>query len=282
MSMVLRQKPFSEPDRSTDTVAEEYDRLCSAMDGFAWYRDQRILELISNSVPATCRRGLDIGCGTGIVLHYLAKKHPDVQWTGIDKAPEMVTRTKSKCASLLNVKASRINWSKLHDNFQIGSFDFILIKNVVHLIDDPVEHLSTLSNILSSTGRILLVETVSPNSESKKFVSGLSMVLGKMDLKRHIFTARDFLQIVRAANLEILKVQYEDQFIEIKKWLDAKARSRQISDHALAYLSSKMNSDLLRRFMKFEPPGDDFPGRMLRRQILIQCLPRRNDKTVSK
>lgn len=281
MNSVARQNQSKTFQVTVDAVADEYDRLCSAMDSFPWYRDRRTLQLINNSVPATCRRGLDIGCGTGIVIKYLAEKRSDIQWTGIDRAPEMIAATRAKCEGIGNVIAQEMDWIQLTDQFKLGTFDFILVKNVLHLVNNVIGNLSILPRILTPTGRILLVETVSPNNESKKFVYELSRMLEIIGLKKHIFTSRELVRFVRGASLEIQKILYENQFIEVKKWLDAKSRSSQMSDDALAYLQKEMRSEQLRNSMKFESPSHDFPGRMLRRQMLIQCVPHRDAEAVS-
>jgi len=193
----------------------------------------------------------------------------------------MIATSRAKCEGLGNVSVLEMDWAHLTDQIKPGTFDFVLVKNVMHLVGDVVTNLSILPTILSLTGRILLIETVSPNNDSKKFIYELSRMLELMGLKKHIFTSRELVGLVRHASLEIQKVQYENQFIELKKWLDAKSRSSQISGQVLAYLQNEMSSDQLRKSMKFEPPSHSFPGRMLRRQMLIQCVPDRDAEAIS-
>jgi ubiquinone/menaquinone biosynthesis C-methylase UbiE len=267
---------------SPDELTGEYDRLCSVMDHFPWYQDQELLELINNCVPATCKRGLDIGCGTGIALRYLAEKQNVVRWIGIDVASEMVAKAKLKCERLRNIAIQEMDWKDLRREFEPNGFDFILLKNVLHLITDIAAHLAMLPTLLSATGRIMLVETISPNAESKRFVGGLALVLDKLGIKKHIFTARDLARTIRQAGLDVQKVQYHEQFIEITRWVDAKAHSEKIGLEALTYLQGAMRSDSLRTSMKYEPPVGSFSGKMLRRQILIQCVPKFDGEAAKK
>src|SRR5580704_12248017 len=211
--MTLHYSSLEEHDFIHDEIVGEYDRLSVAMDGFAWYQDREILELINNSVPATCKRGLDIGCGTGIVVSYLAEKRSDVHWVGIDKAPEMIARAKSKCSQFKNVTLSELDWRHLRRSLAPTGFDFVLLKNVLHLMADVRQQLSILPGLLSPAGRILVVETVSPTVEARRFVRRLADVLEKIGVKKHIFTAREVVQSVKRATFDIQKVQYHDQFI---------------------------------------------------------------------
>ena len=255
-----------------DEVVGEYDRLGVAMDDFSWYRDHEILELINNSVPATCKSGLDIGCGTGIVLGYLAEKNDEVHWLGIDKAPEMIARASAKCGRFRNVSLQRLEWGLLKREAAPKGFDFILLKNVLHLVADVSQQLSILPGLLSPSGRILVVETVSPNADSKRFISKLVRILEIIGVKKHVFAANEVIKSVKRAGLDIQRVQYHDQYIEIEKWINAKARSANVGNNAMSYIKQEMLSGNLPTSMKYQPPSGSFPGKMLRRQILIQCV----------
>jgi SAM-dependent methyltransferase len=248
------------------------------LDDFTWYQDQTLLELITNAVPATCKRALDIGCGTGNVLRYLGDRRKDVRWIGIDLAPEMVAKARLKCEGLGNVLVEEMDWKELRRTFEPSGFDVILLKNVLHLTADTTEHLAMLPSLLSATGRILVVETVSPNGESKQFISSLAVVLKKVGIKKHVFTARDLVRSIRKAGLDLSKLQFHDQFIEVMKWIEAKALSREVATEALKYFQSEMRSDTLRTSMKYDPPSSSYPGKMLRRQMVIQCIPKFDSK----
>lgn len=252
------------------TVVDEYDRLCSFMDNFAWYHDPQLLQLIKNSVTADCKRGLDLGCGTGIALRYLASKRTDIGWVGVDKSPEMVARSRAKCSGLNNASAFQEDWLDF-GAVEVHDFDFILLKNLLHLITDVVGHLEILPNLLKPAGRVLVVETISPSHEAKRFVLGLTSLLRKRDVKKHVFTSREIVGRIRASHLQIQKIQYRDQFIEISTWIKAKAATEQIARRAMSFIEDEMRSESLREAMKYQPPHQSFPGKMLRRQILIEC-----------
>lgn len=258
---------------SADTSAE-YDRLSRHMENFSWYKDGGILELINNKVPATSRRGLDIGCGTGIVLQYLAEKNRDVEWVGIDESVEMVVASKKKSHSKENVTVFHRQWLSIDEIGKTGKFDFVLIKNVLHLVNDVPYHLSLLSPYLTSTGRILIVETVSPDKEAKRFVFNLACILDIVGIKKHFFSSRELLRSVRTSDFEVQSFRYYDQFIDVADWIDAKARTVELATNASNYIEEMMQNTKLRLSMKYSEPGGTASGRMLRRQMLIQCVPR--------
>lgn len=53
---------------------------------------KKLAELIPNS----CKKLLDLGCGTGLELHEIFKKIPDLEVTGIDLTRAMLDKLKSK------------------------------------------------------------------------------------------------------------------------------------------------------------------------------------------
>ena len=52
------------------------------------------LDVFCNGLPASAKV-LDIACGPGNIAKYLLNKHPDMQLTGIDLAPDMLVIAKS-------------------------------------------------------------------------------------------------------------------------------------------------------------------------------------------
>jgi len=47
---------------------------------------------LAERFPAHCRRVLDLGCGTGLVLDFLLEKYPALQVTGVDLNADMLAR----------------------------------------------------------------------------------------------------------------------------------------------------------------------------------------------
>ena len=50
---------------------------------------------LTKLIPNGCKKLLDLGCGTGLELHEIFKKIPDLEVTGIDLTKEMLDKLKS-------------------------------------------------------------------------------------------------------------------------------------------------------------------------------------------
>ena len=51
---------------------------------------------LAELIPSSCKKLLDLGCGTGLELHEIFKKIPDLEVTGIDLTRAMLDKLKSK------------------------------------------------------------------------------------------------------------------------------------------------------------------------------------------
>ena len=106
--MVKELAPESMEDFFAARVDIYDDHMLTEMELSRFYND------IPNWIESSRRdlRLLDLGCGTGLELEGLFKKYPDMQATGIDLSPEMLTRLEEKypdkaldlvCASYFDV-----------------------------------------------------------------------------------------------------------------------------------------------------------------------------------
>ncbi len=58
-----------------------------------WEKSYR---LVAESVPDECHKILDLGCGTGLELDYIWRKHPDVEVAGVDLCRDMLDKLLEK------------------------------------------------------------------------------------------------------------------------------------------------------------------------------------------
>lgn len=101
-------------------------------------------------------RALDIGCGTGTNVVYLAAK--DFDATGIDLAPQAIEMAKARAAAArLPCKFAAVDIFNLPDLG--GPFDFIFDRGCFHIlrqIDEP-RAVVVYEQLLSPTGKLLLL-----------------------------------------------------------------------------------------------------------------------------
>lgn len=105
------------------------------------YYDQPPQEL-SSMIPPTVKTVLSVGCGWGATEAWLAERGFAVTALPID--PVIPTRARAAGVEILpsDIEAARR---------EIGDrrFDCLLLLNVLHLVEDPVDFLSSLRNLLS-------------------------------------------------------------------------------------------------------------------------------------
>ena len=99
---------------------------------------------------------LELGCGKGYNLFYLAKKFPDIHFTGIDITPEYIHDAKEKVNSLSNVEILKMDMDEM--SFNTDSFRLIYeIESACH----SHQHEKLLKNtyrLLARKGQFILFE----------------------------------------------------------------------------------------------------------------------------
>ena len=102
-------------------------------------------------------RVLDVGCGNGIVIPFIAKKTgPNGKITAIDAAPEMVNTAAKKFASLEN--ATFMPGILEEVNLEDNSFDVIVAFAVFPHIENRQKALGRMKKLLSENGRLYIFQ----------------------------------------------------------------------------------------------------------------------------
>ncbi len=132
-----------------------WDRFAAKYDPFAKSVENTYEKIITNIRPRLDKssRILEIGAGTGIISFQLA---PDVSEVhGCDISPGMieVAKTKLKASDLTNVVLSVQDGYNL--NYDQGSFDLVIISNVLHVMESPEKALVSVKRVLKSDGFLI-------------------------------------------------------------------------------------------------------------------------------
>jgi len=93
---------------------------------------------------------LDIGCGWGQTLRYLAAK--GARCAGFDPAPEAVAYVQS-----LGIACERAGMERM-DVFEGRRFDVVLLMNVLEHLSDPVQVMEDIRHAVLAPGGVLVVE----------------------------------------------------------------------------------------------------------------------------
>ncbi len=127
--------------------------------------DARVEAAILDLVGATPIRSLlDLGAGTGRMIELLG---PQAQRSvGVDLSPAMlnVARARMEDAGLRHVQ---LRQGDLYaPPVERGAFDFVIVHQVLHFLDDPARALKEAAAALRPGGRLLVVDFAAHEEES--------------------------------------------------------------------------------------------------------------------
>lgn len=136
-------------------VVREYSRLASIYDGkWSSYVEATTRETVRRVPSRPTDRILDVGCGTGALLHCLASVHPPENLVGIDPVAQMRDRARRKLPSPVELREA---WAESLP-FDDGAFDVVLSCNMFHYLPDPPTALREMSRVLRPGGRLVVTD----------------------------------------------------------------------------------------------------------------------------
>ncbi len=110
--------------------------------------------LLSRHLPPAPARVADLGCGTGTLSVLLADAGYAVD--GVDFSPEMVKRARAKAGDRTDV--SFVVADAGAPPLEPGRYDVVLCRHVLWVLPDQPAALARWVDLLSDSGRLLLVE----------------------------------------------------------------------------------------------------------------------------
>jgi ubiquinone/menaquinone biosynthesis C-methylase UbiE len=257
----------SSPSGRSPLPASEYDRF----DGLAetsWYRDSALLDQIVQLLDLSCGiRILDVGCGAGDLLAELSKRR--VRVVGIDASRVMLQRARSRGASAQTVQLVHGRFEQC--SAQLGLFDRVVCKNVLHLVDDIPKFLARAESNLVPGGRLLLIETVSPTPSANAFVRALFAAAGVGASKRHYFSSDDVRALAVAAGFGVERQLFHSQKLFLHEWLRAKD-ARATAHAAAEAVVSSASADVQRAMEIRTETGPSGPDWALKRLQYVALL----------
>ncbi len=157
-----------------------------------------VVSLLDAKKPASGRRVLDIGCGTGHFTLMLLKKGCEV--TAVDAVTDMVDFCRRVCAgSGYSPRIEQVTVEETGKRFPRGSFDHILMIDVLEHVEDDRAALRDLHGLLAPGGSLILV------------VPAYSGLYGKRDADMghyRRYDKRELLRKVEAAGFAVEKKRY--------------------------------------------------------------------------
>ena len=160
-------------------VRADFDRL-AGLSGQGWDHNAHYHGFLLGQLPARCREGLDVGCGTGAFTRQLAGRCERV--VGIDLAPRMVEVARERSTGQPNVDYLVADAMALP--FPRGRFDCVAsIAAAHHLALAPL--LARMRDAIAPGGTLLLLDIYRPRSPADLAVSLLAVPAARVLRLRH-------------------------------------------------------------------------------------------------
>ncbi len=182
---------------------------------------------------------LDAGCGSGLLLRFLAEKNSSrkISLHGVDGSPVRIEQAKELSRSLSSVSLPTLSFecAQLHKlPYPDSSFDRIYLRFVLQHIADPVPILREMRRILKPKGAIYVIDAdgVFFNLETQNVELATSLrKLEEVNRKNRLFSShvcREMPRFIREAGLSTSDLRSEvmcfitpeDRAFEAAQWQD--------------------------------------------------------------
>ncbi|MES1951870.1 type 11 methyltransferase [Salinisphaera sp. S4-8] len=141
--------------KTQNRVVKEYKRLANAYDRkWAFYIEATTRETIARLPLRAEDRLLDIGCGTGALLHRLAATHSAGYLAGVDPVAHMLEAARHKLSPAVELHQG---WAEQLP-FADSQFDTVVSCNMFHFIGRPVEALGEIRRVLQPGGQLVITD----------------------------------------------------------------------------------------------------------------------------
>ncbi|MEP2101019.1 MAG: bifunctional 2-polyprenyl-6-hydroxyphenol methylase/3-demethylubiquinol 3-O-methyltransferase UbiG [Parasphingorhabdus sp.] len=152
--------------------------------------------------PLAGKRGLDVGCGAGLVCEPLARMGASV--TGLDAAPENIAAAKAHAEpQQLDIDYRNIAIEK----FGESGFDLVTSLEVIEHVDDSDSFVAGLANALADDG-LMILSTPNRTAMSKLMLVDLAEMTGRIPKGTHhhdqFFTPVELEKLLGQAGLQVI------------------------------------------------------------------------------
>tara|TARA_R110001599_G_C12011643_1_gene638070 strand:+ start:121 stop:765 length:645 start_codon:yes stop_codon:yes gene_type:complete len=143
------------PHEVQDPVVEEYSRNAKVYDTkWSFYVEATIRETMSRFSLRPTDRLLDVGCGTGALLHRLSATYPGAQLSGVEPVPKMLAIARRRLSPSIELHEG---WAERLP-FASEQFDAVVSCNMFHYIRKPIAALQEMRRVLRPGGQLIITD----------------------------------------------------------------------------------------------------------------------------
>lgn len=140
------------------TKAENYNKI-------RWIKDKKLLNIFYDNlykdIPKESKI-LEIGIGTGELTKFVKEKNElsemPASYIGIDSSPSMLSHVKDKDIEIITGDAHRLS-------FVDNSFDVVIMRGVLHYLENPQTVFNEIFRVLKSGGQFILCEEIAQSDD---------------------------------------------------------------------------------------------------------------------
>ena len=140
-----------------DALLKSYRRQALSYDQRWHYYNSATLRATMEAMPrGTSGRGLDAGCGTGLLEEAIQRIHPHFRVIGVDLSLSMLRQARSK-----SWIANHGNWCNALSEelpFSSGSIDGVVCANSFHYFRQPLRAVEEFRRVLRPNGWLVLTD----------------------------------------------------------------------------------------------------------------------------
>lgn len=140
---------------------------------------------LSELIPTSCKKILDLGCGTGLELKEIFKKNPNLEVTGIDLTQAMLYKLKSNFPNK-NIKLICANYFDVPFGEKV--FDYVISFQTMHHFskESKVNLYKKIHKALKPNGAYIECDYVAKNQEEENyFFSELNRIRNEKNIGKN-------------------------------------------------------------------------------------------------
>lgn len=159
----------------------------------------QLAAIMSGLSIAPRARVLDVGCGTGVLLPFLARKlGPAGNAVAIDLSLHMLRQLRLKAPSGVRC----VQCDALQLPFQPGSFEWVICYSVFPHFEDQPSAVACLAEALAPGGRLVIC-----HSKSRDAINAFHRTVGDVVGGHELLDSAHMRQMLQAAELTLLRLE---------------------------------------------------------------------------